>query len=378
MIGQFDFSQKGWVSGKGRTAIWRDIPWEEKRIEPQYAMSLRNYLANGRPGPKAPFMPIGSSTNSRTGISSYLSNFPAGNSVAFYQPPEQTAAVQACLLLSAFFSSVVYDFPLRQRLGGLNLNDFVMSETVLYLRHAARDTEGHRAELAAQLTLPAAHFSPEWLALRRDKTIRAEALRWALTETERLRCIAILEALHAHIFGFSVDDLHWLLRDCDHSPATLRDNFTAKLDPKGFWRVDKQREPELRHTVLAQVAFADLQAQGLDAFLAGPTGDGWQLPRTLRLADYGLGHDDRAKEPQPVAARLGPRFLPWQLEKDAATSWAECEAHAAQLDALWRHARSSVRSEAEEIPESAPAAVTLREEPTKHSVSTGQPELPLG
>ena len=31
MIGQFDFSQKGWVSGKGRGAVWRDIPWEGKR-----------------------------------------------------------------------------------------------------------------------------------------------------------------------------------------------------------------------------------------------------------------------------------------------------------------------------------------------------------
>ena len=29
MIGQFDFSQKGWVSGKGRTAVWRDIEWEQ-------------------------------------------------------------------------------------------------------------------------------------------------------------------------------------------------------------------------------------------------------------------------------------------------------------------------------------------------------------
>ena len=28
MIGQFDFSQKGWVSGKGRTAVWRDIGWD--------------------------------------------------------------------------------------------------------------------------------------------------------------------------------------------------------------------------------------------------------------------------------------------------------------------------------------------------------------
>ena len=30
--------------------------------------------------------------------------------------------------------------------------------------------------------------------------------------------------------------------------------------------------------------------------------------RTVRLADYGLGHDERAKEHQPVASRLGPRF----------------------------------------------------------------------
>ena len=29
MIGQFDFSEKGWVSGKGRGAVWRDIEWEQ-------------------------------------------------------------------------------------------------------------------------------------------------------------------------------------------------------------------------------------------------------------------------------------------------------------------------------------------------------------
>ncbi len=40
MIGQFDFSEKGWVSGKGRTAVWREIPWEAKVVEPQYLMAL--------------------------------------------------------------------------------------------------------------------------------------------------------------------------------------------------------------------------------------------------------------------------------------------------------------------------------------------------
>ena len=54
----------------------------------------------------------------------------------------------------------------------------------------------------------------------------------------------------------------------------------------------------------------------------------------MRLADYGLGHDDRAKEHQPVAAALGPRFYPWQLEQSIQESWDECERHAEILDKL--------------------------------------------
>jgi hypothetical protein len=76
------------------------------------------------------------------------------------------------------------------------------------------------------------------------------------------------------------------------------------------------------------VAFADLQEKGLEAFLSQNNGEGWMLPDTLRLADYGLGHDDRAKEAQPVASRLGPRFYDWQLEGTVEESWEECRRHA--------------------------------------------------
>ncbi len=38
MINHFDFSEKGWVSGKGRSAQWRAIDWSEKVLEPQYLM----------------------------------------------------------------------------------------------------------------------------------------------------------------------------------------------------------------------------------------------------------------------------------------------------------------------------------------------------
>jgi hypothetical protein len=71
-----------------------------------------------------------------------------------------------------------------------------------------------------------------------------------------------------------------------------------------------------------------LKAKGIDAFLAQNDGDGWLVPETVCLADFGLGHDERAKKSQPVASQLGPRFLDWQLGEDIARSWQECAAHA--------------------------------------------------
>ena len=55
------------------------------------------------------------------------------------------------------------------------------------------------------------------------------------------------------------------------------------------------------------------------------------LPETLRLADYGVGHDERARQLQPVARRLGPRFYDWQLAQTVEESWRECHLHARNL-----------------------------------------------
>ena len=73
---------------------------------------------------------------------------------------------------------------------------------------------------------------------------------------------------------------------------------------------------------------------GLEAFLGQNYGEGWMLPDTVRLSDYGLGHDDRAKQPQPVASQFGDRFLPWQLNEDVEQSWEECRRHAENIRAI--------------------------------------------
>jgi len=117
--------------------------------------------------------------------------------------------------------------------------------------------------------------------------------------------------------------------------------FCTRLDQKGLWRNQKEAHPEHRLTVLSLVAFSDLQEKiaacggdvpaGIEAFSNQNDGEGWLLPETLRLADYGLGHDDRAQEHQPVRACFGPRFYDWQLAQTPEESWRECHLHARNL-----------------------------------------------
>ena len=88
MLGQFDFSEKGWVSGKARTAVWREIPFEDKVIEPQYLLPAAEFVhAKDKQGNlkftrgiKLGFMNATSSTNTRTIICAAVWDAPCGHS----------------------------------------------------------------------------------------------------------------------------------------------------------------------------------------------------------------------------------------------------------------------------------------------------------
>lgn len=326
MIGQFDFSEKGWVSGKGRKAEWRDISFAQKVLEPQYLMGIDAYQGSedepskAMPGLKVGFLAIGSATNSRSMFAGLVADFPAGNSVAILQSrtPIQSVALMAAL------NSFSYDFTLRNRLGGLNLNYFVIAETPIPKPHASVYQALSRIGLS--LCLPSKTFSERWMKVGRANQDWHSL--FALTDHERMRLKAINEAVCGSLFGLSIPEFLIVLEGCDIPTSELGGEKTKALNPKGFWRIDKDKDPELRHTVLSLVAFHDLQEKGIDAFLAQNNGEGWMIPEQLRLADFGQGHDERAQEYQPVASRLGPRFYDWQLNEEVERSWQECAAHA--------------------------------------------------
>ena len=328
MVSLFDYSEKGWVSGKGRKAEWREIGWAHKQFEPQYLMGLEYYFESDSSVPnKLGFLAIGSGTNTRSMYCALLPDCPCGNSVGVLR----VGSVSSALLLQRQMASFRFDFVVRLRLTGVNLNYFVIDE-------AALPPSGQRdlaCALTEQLSFPGIEFADRWLA----SVTSAVAWRsdWAVTSTERLRTRVATDAVSFGEVNFALDDVRHMLRDCDLSRGL------KGSDPKGFWRVDKDKDPELRHTVLTLVAFADLEdkiraaggdrEKGIEAFLNQNGGDGWMLPESIKLADYGLGRDERAKHLQPVASRLGARFYDWQLAQTAEESWRECEIHAKNLGA---------------------------------------------
>lgn len=342
MIGQFDFSEKGWVNGKGRRAEWRSIEFSAKEIEPQYLMAQQTFLQNRLiTGHKIGFLAIGSATNARSMVSSALPEVPCGNSVAVLKTAQGELE---SLTLIANLNSYAYDFALRCRLGGLNLNHFVVEETPA-LRPRCQDVSDHLPLMAAGLSWPNVLYAADWIAISRRFSAHTDQhwrKYWAVTVTERLRLRCIFDAVISELYNLDWDDLGWIFRNCDQPIEVLRDKaFYRTLDPKGFWRVDKDKDPELRHTILVLAAFRDLKDtiaacggdrdKGIERFCAQNGGEGWMLPENLCLADLGLGHYERAKKPQAVRSRLGERFFPWQLDQSVEDSWRECELHARNI-----------------------------------------------
>jgi hypothetical protein len=343
MIDQFDFSCKGWVSGKGRTAVWNPISPDRKYVSPQFLMSSSdalNAIEKRLDQPRLSFIDVASATNARTAIGTLIARIPCGGSAPTLTL--RSASVNQLLQLLAIFNSIVADFVFRFQVGGLHLKPYHLESTPV--PNAAR-LPSTLSTTCGSLALVSQYFAPEMLSVRNvlnDSPIESGPQRHALTPHERMRKAAVLNAVAAFVYGVDYHEMAFMLTNCCLPIRMLRERIAEKsLPPNGFWRVDKDKDPELRHTILSLVAFHDLEEKiracggdrekGIEAFLKQNDGEGWMLPETLRLADYGLGHDERAKQHQPVASRLGPRFYDWQLAQSAEESWRECHLHARNL-----------------------------------------------
>ncbi|MBZ5708108.1 AAA family ATPase [Nannocystis pusilla] len=369
MIHQHDPSYKGWLTVE--KASWGELSWSHKSWVPRYLLQQTDYRGNEKATHdlKLGFRDIARSTDERTSIAALVPDLPCGNVIGIF-------TTDNALPLSSVLNTFAFDFTARIRISGTHMNYYVVEELPLPPPALALSL----SHVTTLLGMPLARFAPWW-----PRELWAQWSRRAITPHERLRLRCILDAVVAALYNLSRDDLRWVLRDCDHPKDRLSDKaFCRTLDPKGFWRVDRDQDPELRHTVLTLVAFDALgrllaehpgdRDAAIRAFSELNGGEGWMLPDTLCLAEHGLGHDARARVSQPVASRLGPRFLDWQLAQTPEESWAECERHAR---ALLGDEEFERRFAEEPEPESSAPAQPV-ERPTEDSSAASGPRAEPG
>ena len=342
MIWQFDPAFAGY--GIESASKWSELPWVAKVLQPRYLMSTsieRSAPAFGR----ILMRDVSSPTNQRTLIAAFAPSWPAGHKTPVLDLPGGTLDDRLALL--AQLNSLTLDYFLRLRFaisgGGGSLVLATLGELALWEKKSLPiEVRRWMAHATLQMMGLEATLGPAHLGMQEAEKSRKRCS--AMTPHERLRLRCILDALNAFAVGMTAEELRWILRDCDYPVVKSTDRkFTRELFGKGFWRIDKDRDPELRHTVLTIVAFNDLEAKiresggardaGVLSFLAQNEGEGWTLPETLRLADYGLGHDEQSQHPRAVARELGPRFYDWQFVGDRINESAEVAMHAHHVTA---------------------------------------------
>jgi hypothetical protein len=303
-----------------------------RTIDPKFLLPMYRH---GSPAQnvKVVFRDIARSTDERSIICAVLPDMPCGNVLGVIRCKEKDA-----LPMCALLTSLAMDWQIRRRLAGTHINYYIIAEGAL--PHKSGSVFEAMSRLTAYVNATSSTYAPIWIKHGSTNTISPLRVQWARSDAERARIRNILESLANLALDLSWNDAFVMLEGTDFPRSYIADNAKV-LDAIGFWRVDKNKDPELRHTVLTLIAFHDLEAKirehggdrdaGIAAFLAQNHGEGWMLPETLRLADYGLGHDERAQHHQPVASRLGPRFYDWQLTQTAEESWRECHLHARNL-----------------------------------------------
>lgn len=224
MVDLFDHSNKGWASGKGRKAIWPKISPDLKVLIPQYLMATDDYVASSvKSGLKLGFLAIGSATNQRSLYCALLPDLPCGNSVAVLRTRSE---FNSLLGLLGCMATLSFDYVVRMRLTGVNLNYFVIEEVPLPRPRGSLHCESS----VTALSMPSQLFSQGWLfARRRSRTSASWRGCWAAAPASRSLGLVVVDALTAAELQLTTTDVGHLLRDC--SRQRIRGEELDPIDP---------------------------------------------------------------------------------------------------------------------------------------------------
>ena len=154
MVGQYDFFQKSWVEGRGRTAVWRDNGKDPLSLcRPQYVARPVEDLHY-----RVAICDVTSATNTRTVLASIVPDgWICGNTAPVLRFENEETMFSGLAILN----SLTFDWLARRMVSGLHLNKFYLSclswpmldrDQVARLASAARKLAGSAPRQPAGLT----------------------------------------------------------------------------------------------------------------------------------------------------------------------------------------------------------------------------------
>jgi len=235
---------------------------------------------------KVGFVSVTSAYNTCSVIASYLPDLPVGNSVptiVFARTHgENVQAIEQALYTAAVFNSFVFNWLVRLRLAGNNLNYYLLEDLPFPSGDAvAPNLFKSCVALSAFLSLSRDDFKDDLSLLARapfyKQLLSAKmpglAVRescFALSDQCRLRVRVWLEVLVCEIYGLSPGQVDFILRDCDRSADVLArrrrlrrsgESLIERCEPdqRSFFRVDKGLAPHLRLSNMVKTTFSSLK-----------------------------------------------------------------------------------------------------------------------
>ncbi|MFO1076740.1 MAG: hypothetical protein U1E73_03330 [Planctomycetota bacterium] len=238
-------------AGAHRTGTGHATTWEPPRdpgdLRPQYLVAAapwRRAAIHRDPG-RIALRALSNATNERTAVACLLPDVPCGNSLGVLTPracgdrPLRHLAAGAAVL-----GSLPFDWALRRRLTGTNLNAFVLADCVLPRLDEVAERELARLALRLSAVLP--WHAPLWQRATAEGWAD-EGLRPATAESERRELLTAIDVAVGHAFALTPHDVERIATDDGQ---------------RGFHRVDRElpadeRRPRRWCLALTRRAAAD-------------------------------------------------------------------------------------------------------------------------
>lgn len=205
MVASWDFFQKSWVSGRGRSAVWRENDGASlSNCQPQFLapQPVTNEC-------RLAICDVTSATNTRTMLASWVPAWPCGNTAPVLTAGEHPKT----LALLAVLNSMTFDWLLRRIAAGLHLNRFYLEAMPL--------PRLSRADLAKLSAFAAASVMDGDRCGDLPRSEVAELRE--LASAEALPSAGEIEAIVARCYGLGAQHVRRIMS-------------SSSADRKGLWR----------------------------------------------------------------------------------------------------------------------------------------------